>query len=162
MPDKDAPSTAPEESQVAVTPDEEVAARAEELDELRAMIQSERDERQRKEAGLSHELRIADLDVEKARLIAELAAEKQLTAKVDGSADNSFENAEAAMRHAVAQSQQTDALQKAEAKARADAAPNPLLEDSPVPDGAAPSVAARSVAPEAPVVKATTTGKAAK
>lgn len=159
MPEKNAPSTAPEESQVAVTQDEEVAEKAKTLDELRAKIQAERDARARKEQDLSHELRMVDLDVEEVRLRAELAAEEALTAKVDGSTGNSLANAEAAMRLAVAQAQGAQDLANNEAKAKADAVPNPLLEDSPVPDGASPSVAAKAVAPEA---KTTTTAKAAK
>lgn len=160
MPDKTAPSTAPEESQVAVTPDEEVAAKAQTLDELRAEIQQTRDERLRKEQELSHDLRMSDLDVEEARLRAELAAEKQLTAKVDTSSDKTFDNAEAAMRAAVDRQKAIEDLAKAEAKAEADAKPNPLTAEF-VPDAAQPSVAAVS-APTTPAKATTTSGKAAK
>lgn len=161
MPDKTAPSTAPEESQVAVTPDEEVAARAKELDELRAEIQKARDDRARREADLSHELRMSDLDIEKARLQAELANEKRLNEKLDISSDSSFDNAEAAMAHAVAQMEGTAALKKAEEdavnKVASDAADAPLT-GSPVPDGAeVPSTSSATAKSSSP-----TTAKAAK
>lgn len=165
MPDTTAPSTAPEESQVAVTQDEEAAEKAKTLDELRAAIQKERDDRTRKEQDLSHEIRMSELDVEEARLRAELAAEKQLSSRLDSSADKTFDNAEAAMKAAVERERATADLAKAEAKAKADATPNPLEDDGFVVDGGQPSVAAKSVAPTASAAKSTgttTTGKAAK
>lgn len=117
MPESTAPQTAPEKSQVAVTPDEEVAARVEELDELRAAIQKKREDRQRKEQGLSHDLRVTELDVEKVRLLTELAQEERLEKQTDGSSDNTFANAEAAMIHAVNQANGLEDLNKAEDKA---------------------------------------------
>jgi hypothetical protein len=158
VPDKTAPSTAPEDSQVAVTPEDEANAAALELDELRAQIQQKRDDRQRREQDISHDLRMTELDVEKARLVAELAAEEQLDKKLDSSSNNTFDNAEEALRAAVARAQATDDLAKAEAKAAADAKPNPLT-DEVVPDGAAPSVAAVSVPATPAPAKATTTVK---
>lgn len=148
MPTEDQGSRAPEESRTASFTDEDIAARGEELDALRAQIQATRDERIATEQDAANALVVKQLDAEKERLLAELANEQRISARVAGSTGNSLSNAEEAMRLAMAQREGAENLIKLDEK---QASTDTNTEDAQaagfVPDASQPQVATAANSP---------------